>query len=67
MFTAYRMSSIIEAMGMSVPYSAGHTAMNSDNKVSKDKLDDCRRSVDALFTCMQNGITSRQICTKEAF
>lgn len=67
MFTANTMSSIIEAMGMSVPYSAAHTAMKADNTLSADKLEDCRRSVDALFTCMERGITARQICTKEAF
>lgn len=67
MFTANTMSSIIEAMGMSVPYSAGHTAMDKDNHLSLDKLDDCRRSVEALYTCMERGITARQICTREAF
>lgn len=67
MFTANTMSSIIEAMGMSVPYSAGHTAMDMDNNLSPDKLEDCARSVEALFTCMEQGITSRQICTREAF
>lgn len=67
MFTANTMSSIIEAMGMSVPYSAGHTAMTKENTLSTDKLGDCRRSVDALFTCLEKGITARQICTKEAF
>lgn len=67
MFTANTMSSIIEAMGMSVPYSAAHTAVDSSNKLSPDKVNDCRRSIDALFTCMERGITSRQICTKKAF
>lgn len=67
MFTANTMSSIIEAMGMSVPFSAGHTAMDKDNTLSADKLEDCRRSVEALFTCMERGITARQICTREAF
>uniref|UniRef100_A0A7S0G7R9 dihydroxy-acid dehydratase n=1 Tax=Rhodosorus marinus TaxID=101924 RepID=A0A7S0G7R9_9RHOD len=67
MFTANTMSSIIEAMGMSVPYSAAHTAVTADRKISKDKLEDCQRSVEALFHCMKNGITSRMICTKEAF
>jgi len=67
MFTANTMSSIIEAMGMSVPYSAAHTAVTRDNQLSKDKVLDCVRSVDALFTCLENRITARQICTKKAF
>ncbi|KAI0558924.1 dihydroxy-acid dehydratase [Gracilaria domingensis] len=67
MFTANTMSSIIEAMGMSVPYSAAHTAVDRQNSISKDKLNDCVRSIEALFTCMERGITSRQICTRKAF
>lgn len=67
MFTANTMSSVIEAMGMSVPYSAAHTAVTRDNQLSADKIDDCRRSVEALLTCMERGITSRQICTRKAF
>jgi len=67
MFTANTMSSIIEAMGMSVPYSAAHTAVDKNNKISEDKLEDCRRSMQALLTCMEKGITSRDICTKKAF
>lgn len=67
MFTANTMSSIIEAMGMSVPFSAAHTAVTRNNQLSADKIDDCRRSVEALFLCMERGITSRQICTRKAF
>lgn len=67
MFTANTMASIIEAMGMSVPYSAAHTAVNSKNEISVDKMVDCERSVAALFTCMEQGISSRQICTRKAF
>lgn len=67
MFTANTMSSIIEAMGMSVPYSAAHTAVDRSNTLSTDKIEDCKRSIAALFTCMERGITSRQICTKKAF
>lgn len=67
MFTANTMSSIIEAMGMSVPYSAAHTAVDENNQLSTDKINDCKRSIEALFTCLERGITSRQICTKKAF
>mmetsp|Transcript_9022 Transcript_9022/g.23676 ORF Transcript_9022/g.23676 Transcript_9022/m.23676 type:complete len:628 (+) Transcript_9022:72-1955(+) len=67
MFTANTMSSIIEAMGLSVPYSAAHTAVDRANKLSKDKREDCVRSVAALFTCMERGIRSRDIATRKAF
>jgi dihydroxy-acid dehydratase len=67
MFTANTMSSVIEAMGMSVPYSAAHTAVDRANRISADKVKDCVASVDALFVCLERGITSRDICTKRAF
>ena len=67
MFTANTMASIIEAMGMSVPYSAAHTAVDQNNILSSDKLKDCEHSIQALFTCMERGITARQICTRKAF
>ena len=67
MFTANTMASISEAMGMSVPGSAAHTAVDRSNKLSESKKEDVRRSVEALFVCMKEGITSRMICTKKAF
>jgi dihydroxy-acid dehydratase len=67
MFTANTMASIIEAMGMSVPYSAAHTAVDSSNALADDKVKDCDATVAALWTCMENRITSRMICTKKAF
>mmetsp|Transcript_15437 Transcript_15437/g.33258 ORF Transcript_15437/g.33258 Transcript_15437/m.33258 type:complete len:629 (+) Transcript_15437:63-1949(+) len=67
MFTANTMSSIIETMGLSVPYSAAHTAVDRSNKLSEDKREDCYRSAKALFTCMQRGIRARDIATREAF
>ncbi len=67
MFTANTMSSIIEAMGMSVPFSSSHIAVDRDNQISASKAQDCQRSVNALLVCMERGITSRQICTRKAF
>lgn len=67
MFTANTMASIIEAMGMSVPYSAAHTAVDMKNELSTEKIEDCHKSVAALFTCLEHQITARQICTKKAF
>lgn len=67
MFTANTMASIIEAMGMSVPYSSSHIAVTADNEISAEKADDCRRSVAALMECLTNNITARTICTRKAF
>ncbi|KAK4528137.1 hypothetical protein GAYE_SCF51G6071 [Galdieria yellowstonensis] len=67
MYTANTMASVIEAMGLSVPYSASHTAMTEDNQLSPEKLRDCEESVKALFTCMEKNIRARDICTKKAF
>lgn len=67
MFTANTMSSIIEAMGMAVPYSSSNVAVDRSNSVSSEKADDCRRSVEALMTCLERRITSRSICTRKAF
>jgi len=67
MFTANTMASVIEAMGMSVPYSAAHTAVTRANELSPDKAADVKASVDALFTCLDQGITARQVCTRAAF
>lgn len=67
MFTANTMASIIEAMGMSVPGSAAHTAVDRSNALSQSKKDDVKASVEALFNCMRHGITSRKICTRKAF
>eukprot|EP00871_Galdieria_phlegrea_P003266 jgi/Galph1/3940/GphlegSOOS_G2627.1 len=66
MYTANTMASVIEAMGLSVPYSASHTAMTADNRLSPEKIGDCEESVKALFTCMERNIRARDICTKEA-
>ncbi|KAA8491571.1 Dihydroxy-acid dehydratase [Porphyridium purpureum] len=66
MFTANTMSSIIEAIGMSVPYSAAHTAVDRSKKLSREKFEDCERSVRALFTCLENNIRARDIVTKKA-
>eukprot|EP00186_Timspurckia_oligopyrenoides_P004534 CAMPEP_0182445790 /NCGR_PEP_ID=MMETSP1172-20130603/3789_1 /TAXON_ID=708627 /ORGANISM="Timspurckia oligopyrenoides, Strain CCMP3278" /LENGTH=582 /DNA_ID=CAMNT_0024641615 /DNA_START=207 /DNA_END=1955 /DNA_ORIENTATION=- len=67
MFTANTMSSIIEAMGLSVPYSAAHTAVDQQNLISESKRRDCINSVAALFECMRAGIRVRDIATRKAF
>lgn len=67
MYTANTMASAIEAMGMSVPGSAAHPAVDEHNRITSDKIDDCIRSVQALFHMMKEGIHARDIMTREAF
>lgn len=67
MFTANTMASINEAIGMSLPGTASHSAVDRDNKISADKRRDCIESVKALFHLMQKGIHARDIMTKKAF
>lgn len=67
MFTANTMSSAIEALGMSLPGTSSNLAVDSLNRVSLDKKNDCLRSVGALFNLLKKGIRARDIMTKEAF
>ncbi len=67
MFTANTMASAIEAMGMSVPGSASNPATDTNNKIHKDKIEDCKKSVQALFNVMKLGIKPRDIMTRKAF
>ncbi|MFN8020664.1 MAG: dihydroxy-acid dehydratase [Acidimicrobiales bacterium] len=61
MFTANTMSSIAEAMGMSLPGTASPPAIDGRRE------DDARRAGEALIGMLRAGITPRQILTKEAF
>ena len=67
MYTANTMASALEALGMSVPGSASHPAMGRDGHVSNTKIDDVKRTADALFGLMKKGIRTRDILTREAF
>jgi dihydroxy-acid dehydratase len=67
MYTANTMASAIEAMGLSVPGSASHTAVDRRNRISKDKRKDCADTVAALFLLLRRGIRARDIATREAF
>lgn len=67
MYTANTMASAIEAMGMSIPGSASHPAVNTQNVVSAEKLQDCKDSVKALMNLLKKGIRTRDIMTREAF
>jgi dihydroxy-acid dehydratase len=61
MYTANTMASAIEAMGMSLPYSASRPAD------SEAKHDECRRSGAAIRRLLEKQIKPRDIMTREAF
>lgn len=67
MYTANTMASAIEALGMSLPGSASHPAVDYDNQISPVKKQDVKDSIKALFNLMKKGIRSRDIVTKESF
>jgi dihydroxy-acid dehydratase len=61
MYTANTMSSAIEALGMSLPYSASTPAEN------QEKLDECTRAGKAVRVLLERNIKPRDIMTREAF
>ncbi|MDA1317104.1 MAG: dihydroxy-acid dehydratase [bacterium] len=67
MFTANTMASAIEALGMSVPGSAAHPAMSRTGRIAESKVEDIRRTVQALFGMMEKGIRARDIMSRQAF
>jgi dihydroxy-acid dehydratase len=61
MFTANTMSSMFEAMGMSLPGSSTMAAEDAE------KADSAAQSGEALLACIAKGITPRQVLTRQAF
>ena len=61
MYTANTMASAIEAMGMSLPFSASRPAE------SDQKRDECRRAGEAILHLLEVDIKPRDIMTREAF
>ena len=61
MFTANTMSSVFEAMGMSLPYSSTMAAEDDE------KADSAAASAETLVEAVQRGLTSRRILTRPAF
>jgi len=61
MYTANTMSSAIEAMGMSLPYSSSNPA------VSKDKAEEMNRIGKAMKNLLEQDIKPRDIMTRAAF
>ena len=61
MYTANTMASAIEALGMSLPYSASAPA------VDPEKVDECKRAGEALKHLLTIDLKPRDIMTREAF
>lgn len=61
MYTANTMSSAIEALGMSLPYSSSNPAL------SEQKKEECRVAGEAIKLLLEKDIKPRDIMTREAF
>jgi dihydroxy-acid dehydratase len=61
MYTANTMSSAIEAMGMSLPYSSTRAAED------EEKSDSASRSAEAVVNAIRRQILPRQVMTRQAF
>ncbi|HZB46576.1 MAG TPA: dihydroxy-acid dehydratase, partial [Pyrinomonadaceae bacterium] len=61
MYTANTMSSAIEAMGLSLPYSSTMAAEDDE------KAENAARSAEVLAEAVRKGILPRQLLTREAF
>src|SRR5260221_2110500 len=61
MYTANTMASAIEALGMSLPYSASNPAL------SKEKSEECRQAAQAIHLLLEKDIKPRDIMTFKAF
>jgi len=61
MYTANTMSSVFEAMGMSLPYSSTMAAEDAE------KAESAARSADALVAAIRRDLRPRQILTRQAF
>ncbi|MGB7327513.1 MAG: dihydroxy-acid dehydratase [Rubripirellula sp.] len=61
MYTANTMATAIEALGMSLPYSASIPAVDADKK------DECKRAGAAILELLKKDIKPRDIMTRTAF
>ena len=67
MYTANTMACAIEALGMSLPGAASNLAVDTDNRVSSDKQQDCVQAARATMALLEAGICARDIMTRPAF
>jgi dihydroxy-acid dehydratase len=61
MYTANTMASAIEALGMSLPYSASNPAL------SKDKSEECKQAAKAIYHLLKHDIKPSDIMSKKSF
>ena len=61
MYTANTMASVIESIGMGLPYTSSYPA------VSKEKIDECHRVGPAMLNLLENDIKPSDIMTRKAF
>jgi dihydroxy-acid dehydratase len=61
MYTANTMSSAIEALGMSLPYSSSNPAL------SKEKAEECKAAGKAIKLLLERDLKPRDIMTRKAF
>ena len=61
MYTANTMASAIEALGMSLPFSASIPAENAE------KMDECQQAGAAILNLLEKDLKPRDIMTREAF
>lgn len=68
MFTACTMSSVVEALGMSLPGTASKPAASREDprSVTQRRREDCASVAAALFVLAEQGLSTRKIITKEA-
>jgi dihydroxy-acid dehydratase len=67
MYTANTMACVMEAIGMSLPGSASHNAMEENNKeLSKEKIQDCEDAAKALMNLFKQNIKPRDIVTRKS-
>ncbi len=61
MYTANTMASVIESIGMGLPYTSSYPA------VSKEKIEECHRVGAAMLNLLENDIKPSDIMTRKAF
>eukprot|EP01097_Dermamoeba_algensis_P009334 TRINITY_DN6550_c0_g1_i1.p1 TRINITY_DN6550_c0_g1~~TRINITY_DN6550_c0_g1_i1.p1 ORF type:complete len:549 (-),score=120.35 TRINITY_DN6550_c0_g1_i1:72-1718(-) len=66
MFTANTMASVVEALGMALPGTCSHPAVDEWNSISEQKRKDCKAVVSAVFNLMEKNIHARDIITFNA-
>ncbi|KAK3240351.1 hypothetical protein CYMTET_49800, partial [Cymbomonas tetramitiformis] len=67
MATANTMACVVEALGMSLPGQSLHRAVDDNNEVTQQKLDDCAAAAAAVLELLQREIRTRDILTRKAF